>query len=192
MSIKNPDGSSYNLSGDFRQFDPENPEFCLFNDWDQEVIEIGGSPIMYFEVFINMNTVDRLYMEDRGKLWSPNPITLYARYDPVPSQNFMTTFGIDSPDEIIFELNYQDVLRRLSHPPKIGARIFTPHKRENWVIVQRNVESFQLWGEIRLQIMCSRFQESLTTGEGKITQRDPDFKLNDIKDLGKNCPPQAQ
>jgi hypothetical protein len=126
MAIQNPDGSTFNPNGTFRHFDPDNPEFCLFNDWDQEVIEIGGSPIMYFEVFINMNTVDRLYVEDRGKLWSPTPVTLIARYDPIPSQNFMTAFGIDSPDEIMFELNYQDVLRRLGHPPKIGARIFVP------------------------------------------------------------------
>ena len=192
MAIFNPNGSQYNVSGTFQQFDPQNPEFCLFNTWDQEVIQIGGSPIMYYEVFINMNTIDRLYVEDRGKLWSNNPITLYARYDPIPSQNYMTAFGIDSPDEIMFELNYQDVLKRLGHPPKIGARIVSPHKNENWVIVQRNVQSFQLWGEIRLQIMCQRFQESLTTGEGKVTQRTPDFKINNIKDLGNNCPPQAQ
>lgn len=192
MAIYNPDGSQHTLNGQFKHFDPQNPEFCLFNDWDQEIIEIGGSPIMYFEVFINVNTIDRLYVEDRGKLWSNNPITLHARYDPIPSQNYMSAFGIDSPDEIMFELNYRDVLRRLGHPPKIGARIVSPHKNENWVIVQRNVQSFQLWGELRLQIMCGRFQESLTTGEGKVTQRTPDFKINNIKDLGKNCPPQAQ
>jgi hypothetical protein len=53
------------------------------------------------------------------------------------------------------------------------------------MIMQRGVEVFKLWGELRLQVMCIRFQESLTTGEGKVTQRQPDFKVNAIKDLSK-------
>lgn len=187
MVIKNPDGTPYQLS-ELQQFDPCNPEHELFNEWDAEVIEIGGTPLEYYEVFIQSGTVDKVLMEDRGKLWSPQKVVLYAYYDPIPSQNAMGVFGADSPDELMFELNYQDTLKRLGHVPKIGSRIFSPHKRENWVIMQRGVEVFKLWGELRLQLMCQRFQESLTTGEGKVTQRQPDFKLNSIKDLKKNCP----
>lgn len=186
MAIQNPDGSSYQTTGTLQQFDPENPEHELFNVWDQEVIEIGGSPIMYHEVFINVNNIDELYVEARDKLWSEKPICLYGYYDPIPSQNAMGAFGIDSPDEMMFEFNYRHVLKTLGHPPKIGARIFTPHKRENWVVKQRNVEVFKLWGEIRLQVMCDRFQESLTTGEGKVTQRKTDFQINSVKDLGRH------
>lgn len=184
MTIRNPDGSEYQL-GTLQQFDPCNPELSLFNEWDQEAIEIGGTPIYYYEVLIQSGTVDKLYTEDRGKLWVPEEgrVTLYAYYDPIPSQNNMGVFGADGTDELMFELNYQDTLRRLKRVPTIGSRIFTPHKRENWVIMQRNVAEFKMWGELRLQLMCSRFQESLTTGEGKVTQRSPDFKLNSIKDL---------
>jgi hypothetical protein len=184
MTIRNPDGSEYQL-GPLQQFDPCNPELSLFNEWDQEAIEIGGTPIEYYEVFIQSGTVDKTYMEDRGKLWSPVKVILYAYYDPIPSKNEMGVFGADGTDELMFELNYQDTLRRLKKVPTIGSRIFTPHKRENWVIMQRNVAEFKMWGELRLQLMCSRFQESLTTGEGKVTQREPDFKLNSIKDLQK-------
>ena len=84
----------------------------------------------------------------------------------------------------MFEFNYRHVLQQLKHPPKIGSRIYSPHKREHWVILQRNLEVYKLWGEIRIQVMSQRYQESLTTGEGKVTQREPDFKVNDIKDLG--------
>ena len=178
MAIKNPDGSVYHPTGSLQQFDPENPEHDLFNSLDQEVIEIGGIPIFYHEVFINMNTVDRIYVEDRGKLWSQHPVCLYGYYEPVPSQNMLGMFGIDSPDEIMFEFNYKYVLEKLGHPPKIGARLYTPHKKENWVVMQRNVEVFKLWGQLRLQVMCSKFQESLTTGEGKVTQKQPDFIIN--------------
>jgi hypothetical protein len=183
MVIRNPDGSAYKTTGSLQQFDPENPEFDLFNLWDQEVIEIGGTPLYYYDLFINIEAIDELYVEARDKLWSPCPVCLYGYYDPVPSSNMMGVFGADSPDEIMFEFNYRHVLKALGKPPKIGARIFSPHRREHWVVIQRNVEVFKLWGELRLQVMCQRFQESLTTGEGRVTQRQPNFKVNSIKQL---------
>jgi hypothetical protein len=186
MAIKNPDGSVYQPSGSLQQFDPTNLEHDLFNLWDQEVIEIGGAPIDYHNLFINISNIDELYVEARDKVWSKHPVQIYGFYNPIPSSNMLGMFGIDSPDEIMFEFNYRHVLKTLGHVPKIGARLYTPHKGENWVIIQRNVEVFKLWGELRLQLMCMRFQESLTTGEGKVTQnRRPDFKINSIKDLSK-------
>jgi len=178
MPICNSDGTPYQLSGSLTQYDPENPEMDLFNIWDQELIEIVGTPIFYYEVFIQSNTVDPLYLEDRGKLYSNNPICLYAFYNPIPSQNFMTTFGIDSPDELMFEFNYRDVLQKIGHPPKIGSRFFTPHRRENWKIIQCNVEEFKMWGELRLQIMCEKFTEDRSINEGKVTQKQPNYPIN--------------
>ena len=87
-------------------------------------------------------------------------------------------FGIDSPDEMVFEVNFKATVDAIGHPPKVGSRIFTPHKREDWRIIQRNAGEFKLWGEIRMQILCERYQESVTTGEGKVTQKKPDFKIN--------------
>ena len=183
MAIKNPDGSTFNVTGSLQQFDPENPEHDVFNVWDQEAIQIGGSPIEYYEIFINVNNIDEIYVEARDKFWSQKPVCLYGYYDPIPSQNAMGAFGIDSPDELMIEFNYRSVLATLKHAPKIGGMIFTPHKKEYWAVKQRNVEVFKLWGEIRLQVMCERFTESLTTGEGKVTRRKTDFKVNTIKDL---------
>jgi len=178
MPLKNNDGTPYTAAGTIQQYDPKNPEHELFNLWDEEAIRMGGSPIYYYEVFIQSGTIDPIYLEDRGKIFSPNPIELYAIYEPVPSQNAMGTFGFDSPDEMMFELNYDAVLRTLGHPPKIGSRIHTPHLREDWVIVQRSLGEFKLWGTMRLQILAQKFQESVTTGEGRVTQNKPDFKIN--------------
>lgn len=183
MSIKNPDGSTYKPTGSLQQFDPENPELELFNSFDQEVIEIGGSPIFYYEVFINVSSIDELYVEARDKIFSPIPKMIYGYYEPTPTQNMMGVFGGDSPDEMMFEFNYDYILKNLGHAPKIGSRLFTPQKRENWQVVQNNIETYKMWGQLRLQVMCIRYQESLTTGEGKVTQREPDFKINSIKDL---------
>lgn len=178
--LRNLDGTPYQLSGTLQQFNSDNPEYDLFNQWDQEAIQRGGSPLYYYEVLIQPQTVDPLYLEDRGKLFSPNPITIWANYEPIPSQNALTAFGIDAPDEIVFECNYQAILNAIGHPPKIGSRIFSPHLRENWTIMQRNLGEFKMWGVLRLELICQRFQESLSNNDGKVTDNEPDVKIKII------------
>lgn len=167
--IKNCNGTPYKLTGSLDIYDPTNPEQFLLNSFDAEIVQIAGTPILYFEVFIQNQTID-FYREDRGKIWSNNPVTLNGYYEPIPSQNYMNMFGIDAPDEIQFQFNYRAVLKAIGHPPKIGSRLYTPHKGENWVVVQRNVGDFFLWGELRLTLITQRFQESVTTGEGAVSQ----------------------
>ena len=176
--ILNQNGLPYSVIGEYKLFNDKLPERNLFNEWDAESIRIGGSPIQYYEVFIDTNNIDPLYLESRGKLFSQTPIDLYCFYEPIPSQNMQTAFGIDSPDEIVFDMNYKDILERIGHPPKIGSRIHTPHRKEDWVIIQRNIGETMLWSQIRIQILCQRFQENITTGEGKVTQKKPDFDFN--------------
>jgi len=177
MPLKNLDGTPYGLRGSVQMYDPLDRTFDLFNLWDQEAIRRGGSPIYYYEVVITQNMIDPIYLEARNKLFSNNPIQLWCTYDPIPSQNLVNQFGIDAPDEMKFELNYRSVLQSLGHPPKIGSRLFTPHLRENWVIVQRNLGEFKMWGVLRIELICQRFQEDVVTGDGKVTQKQPDLKI---------------
>jgi hypothetical protein len=178
MTLYNKDGTPYKAAGNIQQFDPNSPDLCLLNFWDQEAIKQGGSPIFYYEIVISHATVDRTWMESREKLYAPNPIQLYCFYEPSPVQADQGLYGIDATEEAVFEFNYRAFLDAVGHPPKIGSRIFSPHKRENWVIVGRKDSEFKLWGQFRLQITCQKFQESVTSGEGKVTQKMPDFKLN--------------
>jgi len=177
VTIYNSDGTPYSFGG-LERFNPDNPEHELNNLIDAELVKIGGSPVYYYEVFIQMNTIDELYREDRGKLYSNYPVELNAFYTPVTSQNIQTAFGIDALEEVELQLNYREVLNTLGHPPKVGARIFTPHKRQNWIVVQRDIDDFRLWGELRLKLYCQPFQESLTQNEGAVSQLKPDFKIN--------------
>lgn len=177
MGLKNLDGTPYQLRGSVQMYDPNDRNHDLFNLWDQEAIKRGGSPIYYYEVVITPNMIDPIYNEARNKIFSNNPIQLWCNYEPIPSQNLLNQFGIDAPDEMKFELNYRSVLQSLGHPPKIGSRLFTPHLRENWVIVQRNLAEFKLWGALRIELICQRFQEDVVTGEGKVTQKQPDLKI---------------
>lgn len=177
MALKNLDGSCYKLRGSVQSYDPNDRTHDLFNLWDQEALLRGGSPLFYYEVIINTDMIDPIYLEARGKLFNPQPVQLWCNYEPISSQNLINQFGIDAPDEIKFELNYRAVLQSVGHPPKIGSRLFSPHLRENWVVIQRNLSEFKLWGALRLELICQRYQEDVVTGEGKVTEKQPDIKI---------------
>ncbi len=171
------DGKPYSVTGSQQQFDDGLPEHNLFNAWDEEAIKIGGSPLFYYELFIDTNNVDPLYLESRSKIFSPTPVQLYCVYEPVPSQNMQTAFGIDSPDEMIFELNYRATLREIGHAPKIGSRLFTPFLKENWVIVERKTGEYKMYGVVRLLLICQRFQEDDISGTSISKNKDVDYKI---------------
>lgn len=174
--ILNKDGTPYKPSGSIKQYNPNNKTQELFNKYDQEVAQLYGSPIYYYEVMIQFNSIDKLYLEDRSKLWKPNPITLYATYEPIEPQNPSTNFGIDGMGDVVFQTNARYVWNTLRGYPKRGSRIHTPHLAENWVVVDYKLTTFQGWGSLHLQIVCERFQDNLT--DASTLNRNPEKEYN--------------
>jgi hypothetical protein len=162
--IYNSNGTPYEVSGCYQLFNDRNPDRRLLSSWDAESIRMGGSPLYYYEYFVDLNTIDPIYLESRNGLYSQTPVTLYCFYDNIPSQNYQNQFGIDSPDEMIFNLNYQDVLDRLGYVPKINSRLNSPFLNENWVIIERKLSNFEMWQATRLQLICGRFQPDTVSG----------------------------
>ena len=181
MPIYRPDGTPYTALGSLNQIQPDSPSHDFFQSWDAEIIELGGSPLLYYEVIIPSASIDMQYLESRNKLWSQHPTENFGVYDPIPSETSMTMFGADSPnDSMVFYCNYKDTLSRIGHLPMIGSRLYTPHLRENWEIVNRKLGDFHRWKVYRIEIYCVRWQENLTTGEGKVAQGTPSpgFKID--------------
>lgn len=175
--IFRPNGQPYITLGSRQQFDDGLAERDLFNRWDQEAIRIGGSPIFYYEMFIQEQTLDKVYLEDRGKIFSNNPVQLYGYYDPIAAQNFMGVHGMDSPDEMVFEFNYRAVLDAIGHPPKRGSRLKSPFLKEDWFVIEGKLAEFKYWQVLHIQLHCTRFQEDIGTGEGQVTQDKVDYKI---------------
>ncbi len=171
MAIYNPDGTPYQPKGSLQQFDPQGSAHDLFNRFNREIIEIGGSPVFYYEMFVGSQDIDHLFIEARNKMWSQHPVEFMAMYDPASPTMAMTMYGPDAGNNaMVFYTNYQHFLDKIGHPPVIGSRIHTPQLRENWKIMDRRTSGYQNWGVVTLEIHCVRFQESLTTGEGKVSQ----------------------
>jgi len=178
MPILNPDGTPYRLTP-YRNFDPQNPDLDLFDEWDAESIRIGGTPVYYSEVFISAADIDRTYNESRRKIWADKPVEIFGTYDPVASQQALGPFGLDSLDEIVIDANYKDVIRRLGKWPVPGSRIMTPHLREYWELVQCVLAEFKGWRGVRLQLICQRFQTSTTDNSEKGRQDMPQYRIDD-------------
>jgi hypothetical protein len=171
MVIRNPDGTVYKPAGTLSQLIPDSPTHDLFDLWDQEVIKLGGSPLLYYEVIIPQSAIDKQYIEARTKLWTQHPVEIFAVYDPVPSPLDQGLFGIDGPTDMVFYTNYRATLNAIGHLPIIGSRIWSPHLRENWEVIDRKLGDFYRFNVFRCEIHCKRFQETLTTGEGQVTQQ---------------------
>ncbi len=176
MALYRENGTPYKLSGQYVQYNPCGPQNKLFSRWDEEIIRIGGSPILYYEVLIQFNTLDQLFLEDRGKLYSPCPIQLYAYYEPPDQLATSGIFGVDTPDmEVIFETNYDATERAIGHKPKIGSRIFSSHLCENWVIVDVRSAEYRGWGRLRMQLHCRKFQPNRTDGSDQMFKNPDNF-----------------
>lgn len=168
-------GKPYTTTGALQIFDPTGPQLKLFNLWDQTAIRAGGSPIYYYETFIPTGEIDTDYWEARGKLFSNNPVELWASYEPAAYQNYMNQFGTDSLNEMTFECNADAVIKAIGHPPKIGSRIHTPHMGGDWELIQTNAGEFRGWGVLRLLLICNQWQETVTTAAGKVTEKSPNI-----------------
>lgn len=157
------DGRPYRASGKLQMYNPTDPKHDLFNKWDRDAIMAGGTPVYYHEVIIQTNTVDPIYFEDRGKIYNPNPVEIWASYEPQPDMPYVTEFGFNGMADIILDCNYKDVLERIGHPPKPGSWIRTPHLDRDWILVNSTLGEFGHWGALRIKMVLKRFQDDIHT-----------------------------
>lgn len=181
--IRKQDGTPYILNGDMKIWDTENPDQDLMHSIDQENVELSGSPIYYYKVTIDEGNYDSLYMESRNKVRRQTGIELMANWEPVTPVNEMGSFGIDSPDEIVFNFNVREFREKVGEDlPTVGALIYTPFDKNWWEVIQYNHgaagEDFHLWGKYRFAILARKYQESQTDQEP--TRPEPNQAGRDI------------
>lgn len=136
-------------------------------------IDNAGFPIVVTGVLKPDTKVERLYLEDGCKVFnSQTPILLYGFYDYPSEGNYMNMFGIDAPDEMEIEFNEENVLKKLGMLPEIATVLRI--EDATWTVIQRKRIYNRFIGRYRLSLTVTRYQESVTTGEGKVAK--PNFK----------------
>ena len=170
MVLRKQDGTPLKLEGNLKLFDTKNVDQDLMHSIDQEVIELSGSPVFYYKVYIDQSNYDSLYGESRNKIRRQDGIELIAHWEPVTPTQDLQTFGIDSPDEVMFSFNirqFKDITK--DDLPINGALVYTPFDKNWWEIIQVNYgkdsEDFKIWGKYRFSVLARKYQESITDEE---------------------------
>lgn len=162
MAILNPDGSSYSVGGikSLNSYRPGGQDQQLLDSLDQEQIEIAGSPIRYYKAFIDSN-FDDLYMESRDTIIAQEGYELKTVFEPVKPLQNLDSFGIDSPDEMIFQFNITKFKEIVGEMPKLKSLIFCHWDKTWWETVSQEKDGpYKLWTKYRLNIVAKKYQKS--------------------------------
>lgn len=195
MAIFKSDGSSYSPGGRsaLESFRPDGVDQDLFDKLDQEQIDLGGSFIYYFKSYIDSN-FDHVYMEDRNSIVTQEGYEIKATFEPVEPLQNLDVFGIDSPDEMIFNFNLTNFKNIVGELPKLKSLIYCKWDNTWWETIQVTVaQPYNLWRKYRLQIITRKYQRSRTEQQperrGAIPQKQTkhDRSLNqELTDQKKN------
>ena len=162
MTIKKSDGSNYNLGGRdaLKSYRPDGQDIDLLDKWDQEIIELAGSPILYYPCYID-TSYDDLYMESIDSIISQKGYKLTCQFEPVRPVQELGVFGIDSPDEVLFNFNLTKWREIVKEMPRIKSLFFCEWDRSYFEIIQNDQEKpYTLWHKYRLQVIGRKYQPS--------------------------------
>lgn len=155
-------------------YDPTNPDINLFNLVDDEIIKLGGSKILYYKYYRG-NQYDEVYMEDRTKVVSKEPIVLYGHYDPKIVEEALSQFGLEVVNDQIFTFNKSYVERKIGRAPHAGDVIKPFFQDMRFQIFEVNEDSFQVYGVYHFRCMAKLLKD-----HEEITDPIKDFELDNI------------
>jgi len=126
-------------------FDPNNPDIGLFNMVDEEQIRLSGSKLFYYK-FIVSKEYDNVYMEQRNKPISEQPILVYGHYDPKPVEEGLGPFGIEVTSDQIFTFNKSYIDGKLGRSPQAGDVLKPQFQDIRYEIIEVQEDSFEAYG----------------------------------------------
>ena len=180
MAIYKTDGSNFNLLGSMQTYPIKQADTELFDRLDREQIKICGSEVIYYKSFLDTN-YDELYMEASDIITSQEGYHIYSQFTPIRPTQPHTIFGIDSPDEMIFNFNLTEWKETIGELPKLKSLIYCKWDFGSvWEIIENNIsEPYKIWKKYRLQVVTKKYQPSRS--ERHPTRRDSeDVSLNKI------------
>lgn len=148
-NISLPNADEY--ESPFRLFNKLNDQ-NLFNIIDEEQIKLGGSPLMIYKYFQNIE-IDDVYGEERSKTISVEPIRIYGHYEPKAIEENLTQFGIELTNDQQFTFNKSYAERRLGRPLIPGDIIKPEFQNLKYEIYEVQEDSFESYGVYHL--VCS-------------------------------------
>ena len=141
-------------------FDQNNPDVNLFNLVDDEIIRLSGSK-MHFYKYNRSENFDDVYMEERDKPISIEPILVHGHYEPQAMQENLTQFGMELTNDQVFIFNKSYIEQKLGRLIIPGDRIKPFFQEQRYEIFEVQEDSFEAYGVYHL--VCSAKVERTTT-----------------------------
>lgn len=141
-------------------FDDQNQDVNLFNIIDEEVIRLGGSKIEYFKLMSTDSNYDEVYLEERNKIISNEPVVVWCHYDPTVLEESLGEFGVELINDQVFVFNKSYANRILGRLPIPGDIVKPLFQRQKYEIFEVQEDSFELYGVYHLNCSARLLRDS--------------------------------
>ena len=156
--------------GELNFFDPANPDINLFNMVDDEMIRISGSEILYYPYMQGDSQFDEVYMEERNKPISREPITVYGHYEPKVLEETLSQFGIELTNDQIFVFNKSYMEQRIRGHLKPGDVLQPRFQNQKYEIFEVQEDSFEIYGVYHLVCSAKLLRDSADVQNTPLSQ----------------------
>lgn len=147
-----------NYESPFRLFNKANDR-NLLNIIDEEQFRLGGSPIMFYKYYQNIE-IDDVYGEERGKTISVEPVRIYGFYEPRAIEENLTQFGLELVNDQTFTFNKSYMERRLGRIPIPGDILKPQFQNMKFEIYEVQEDSFETYGVYHLTCTARLLRDS--------------------------------
>lgn len=150
-------------------FDQDNPDINLFNLVDDEIIRLGGSRF-YFYKYMASENYDDVYLEERSKVISKDPIIVHGHYDPVSLSEELNQFGIQLENDQLFTFNKSYIERKLGRIVQAGDVIKPMFQNQKYEIFEVVEDAFQMYGVYHLVCSAKLLRDSEDVQDTPLTK----------------------
>ena len=157
-------------TGELNFFDLANPDINLFNLVDEEMIRISGSELLYYPYIPSESNYDKVYMEERNKPISTEPITIYGHYEPKVIEEVLSEFGIELTSDQLFVFNKSYIEQKIPSSIQVGSVIKPKFQNIKYEIFEVQEESFELYGVYHLVCSAKILRDSESVQDTPLTK----------------------
>jgi hypothetical protein len=126
-------------------YDVTNPDIGYFNLIDQENIKLSGSKLYYYKYY-GEASYDKIYLEERNKVISKDPIVVWGSYDPRVIEENMSEFGLELTNDQVFTFNRTYIDQKLGRHPRPGDILEPMFQNMKFEIYEVQEDAFEAYG----------------------------------------------
>jgi len=163
-------------------YDINNPDIGYFNLIDQENIKLSGSKVLYY-MYHGETSYDKVYLEERNKVISREPIVLWSSYDPKVIEEAVNEFGLELTNDQTFVFNKSYIDQKLSREPRPGDILKPMFQNMKYEIYEVQEDAFEAYGVYHYNCFAKLLRDSDdVVDEPALETHEPIARLDILED----------